>query len=312
MELIYGNNKAEILKIVATKAKYQKVMLIYDCSTKEEDIKELGQAIKNLCIYNQLPASNLNTTEILNSYKILIFVCQASTFNSLTFLRDDFTCIFCPTDNALLPFFLSQSVYKKTDDFLILNKSVIDLSALSSIYFLKFYNFFENVINLKTSEVNLTYFNNITEKTIISEIENLPNNTFFVDIDLITKQNIPYKYLPFVNVILIDAFIVFISACNNKSLTLVDTYKSIKNDSELLNKFYFLLCNNGVLDIINLNHTYLKNTLLKVKELLLEIINTLPKLTNNEINQIVESIKNYSKSNDNLLSYLYLYNIFNY
>ena len=43
----------EIKNIVQTKAKYQKVMLLYDENVSSIDIAKIYNSIKELCIYNQ-------------------------------------------------------------------------------------------------------------------------------------------------------------------------------------------------------------------------------------------------------------------
>lgn len=311
MKIIHNNLITSIKEIVLNKAKFQKVLLIHDTSTEAETISELYLQIKDMCIFNKMSIFNLNEKEIFNGYKLIIYLCSGNSFLSIKFNRDEFINIYCPTNSELLPFFLHKGVKRNLNDYLILEKSQIDINAVSSVAFCKFSNIFLSLCNFQTAESSLNFFSNlITEETVFNEIINTPENSFFKDIDLIAKQNILYSDLAIVDLLLIDAYIVFILACKNNNLDLVDFYKSSKNSPKLINKLYSLICNSGIVDIIKINFNCIYDIAIKTKEIILNTLSVTSAKPLNKVDNLINEIKQYAKSNNSDLCYLYLYNVF--
>ena len=75
MEII--SNK-DLLQIISNKAKYQKVLLIYDNTVSSLQINELYTNIKNLCIFNKMEINSIDENEYFNCYKMLIFYCNTT------------------------------------------------------------------------------------------------------------------------------------------------------------------------------------------------------------------------------------------
>ena len=252
--------------------------------------------------------NNLDNKEIFNGYKLIIYHCLGNAFLNIPFNREEFVNIYCPTNTELLPFFIQNGYKCNLNDYLILEKSHIDYNA-----FCKFANMFISLCNYQTVDASLNFFSNIiTEETVLNEIINIPNNFFFKDIDLIIKQNIPYSDLAIVDLLLIDAYIVFISACKNNNLDLVDFYKSTKNSPKQINKLYSLICNSGIVDIIKINYNCIYNVAIRTKEIILNLLSISSIEPIKKVENLTDEIKQYAKFNNCDLSYLYLYNVFGY
>ena len=111
---IYGDNLVEKLKqLVETKAKYQKVMLLFDENISSVEINKIYEEIKGFCVFNQACINTINKEEIYNGYKLIIFRCSVDNFLQCDLNKDEFICVFYPTDNFILPYFLTflQTVF---------------------------------------------------------------------------------------------------------------------------------------------------------------------------------------------------------
>ena len=86
MKLCYDNPLKELKKIIEINAKYQKVMLLFDDSVSNVEIREVYDTIKQDCIYNQSNILELDDKEIFNGYKLIIYFCSADGFLKCDFL----------------------------------------------------------------------------------------------------------------------------------------------------------------------------------------------------------------------------------
>ncbi len=307
---IVERNYREIANIVQSKAKYQKVMLLYDDSVTNDEITKIYDSIKDLCIFNKLNIQLQNLDEIYNGYRLLIFLCSADAFVTLKINRNEFINIYCPTDEGVLPFFLNdENVLSNQNDYILMPKGV-DIAILSSLYFNRFYNHIKDLIYFQSSDTQFDF--NPTEITQHSVIETLNkiNSTFeFKDIDIIRHAEIAYHLLPLVDYMLITAFELIIDAVKSQTLMLVDVYKAVKEDYKLVDKFYAYYNNNCLLNLISLNYQCLKRICEKSKEKIVEYL-TVQNIDESEIELVLEKIKEYSKHSEDLMCYLYLYNVF--
>ncbi len=311
MKLSYENHVKEIKKIIETKAKYQKVMLLFDDSVSNVEIIEIYNEIKGLCMYNQSNIKDLNKEEIFNGYRLIIYFCMVDNFLKCDFEKDEFINVFVPRDNALLPYFLSnKNEIEKADNVLILNKSRVDVSAVSSVYFCKFFNYFKN---LMYGYNNISLFNEISREinqfNILNQIIEIPENSEFVDVEILKKCKINYEDLILVDLLLIDAFLLLLTSIKTQNLMIVDVYKAVRDEEEMIEKFYKLYNNETMTNIVVLNFNCLYNYCVKTKEKIIDFVGFFN--VSNKIDVLIQKIKNFAKADNGLIAYLYLYNIFN-
>ena len=307
---ILNRNYKEIVNIVQSKAKYQKIMLLYDDSVTNEDITKLYDSVKDYCIFNKLNIQVQNIEEIYNGYRVLIFLCSADSFVGLKINREEIINIYCPSDEEILPFFLNdENVLSKQNDYMLLPKG-IDVNILSSLYFNRFYNHIKDLIYFQSSDAQFDFNpTEITQHSVIETLNKVNADFEFKDIDIIKHAKIPYSLLPLVDYLLITAFDLIIDAVKSQTLMLVDVYKAVKDDYKLVDKFYAYYNNNCLINLINLNYQCLKRICEKSKEKIVEFL-FLNCNVKEEVDSTIEKIKTYSKYAEDIMCYLYLYNVF--
>ena len=300
----------KIKQIVKEKAKYQKVMLLTDCSTPNSLANLILSEIKDVCVYNILNI-NADLSEIYNGYKMLIVICSTNSFLQSNIRISEFFCVYLPTDEYIFPYFLNENnSLNKADHTLFLKTSSLDTSVYTSLLFNRFYNFLFDLIYAQTSEIEFIFdIGNITQKNILKMLENLPQDRRLIDIDVIKKFNIDFQDLCLVDYLLISAFNIVINAIKFKAYELVDVYKSAHENYTLIDKFYAMTNNQLFINLITLNFNKLNSACDKTKQSIFEFLKY-SKISNKHVSEIIEKIKNYCKTSDNILSYLYLYNVF--
>lgn len=308
MTIIKSNNNNQLAEIVKSKARYQKVMLIYGETVAPNDIFDIHQQIKEFCIYKESEIKSLDLNEVYNGYKLLIFLCSADEYLKLNLNVEEFVSIFIPQDEGYMPFFLNCNT--NNQNYLVLNNSVIDINILSSSVLNVFINYFKCLITMKENPIEFEFDNKIINQNTTVETMNNLSSLSFVDIEILKKHNIEYKYLQVIDLIIINAFLTFLSSIREHSLMMVDIYKSANDDFDLIDKFYDLAFDNSFLNIINLNFRCLYNLASKTKEKVLENFVIPGDLTNEKLNKLFFEIKEYAKNSKGILSLLYLYNIF--
>lgn len=311
MKICYHNSLQEIKNIVQQKAKYQKVMLLFDDTFSNNETTEIYKAIKESCIYNQQNIEHLDKTEIFDGYRLIIYCCSIDNFIKYGFDRSEFINVFYSKENAFLPYFLSENnILSKEENYLLINGSKIDLSVMSSLYFNMFYNYFKNILTGENSFEFPYLIREITQQNILSYINNLNKHIFFLDVDILKKQEISYKELIYVDLMLIDAFLVLISSVKNQNLMIVDVYKAAKDDVDNIEKLYKFYKNENFINLILLNYNCLYNYCLKTKEKILELLRFY-EIDFRQFDVLFGKLKSYAKIDKELMGYLYLYNIFN-
>jgi len=304
----------DIVKIINTKAKYQKVMLIHDDSVTNAEILNIYESIKEICIYNQVDISRDSDiyAKVNDGYRVLIFMCGVDKFLSLKIDRYEFVNVYIPTDNSLLPYFLDFKMkLRDVEDYLVLNSTAVDVSAITSLYFNKFYNYLRNLVIMKPNNFDFSFSHEITTNKVLEGLDELKLCEFdFSDVELIAKSQISYDRLPLVDYILITALTVLIRAVKTHTLSLVDVYKSAGDDYALIDKFYAMYHNESLIGLINLNFYYLSTAVERTREKILEILTVSYQYDKRELDKLVNQIKAYSKADKGIFGYLYLYNIF--
>jgi len=303
-------NLQDIKKIVEEKAKYQKVMLLYDNYTSETEIDAIYQTVKEFCIFNKCEIEK-DCTEIYNGYKLLIFCSGINSFLKFNYDIEEFVSVFIQKDEGILPFFLNtNNTISLSERYLFVSANMLDLNAISSLYFNKFYNYLYDLLYFQFSNINFCFNEKeITQFNLVQELEQLDASMQFADIKIIKETGIDYNSLTKLNYVLICAFLSVIMAVENKSLELVDVYKVAKDNLELIDKFYAMQTNQAITKLVELNFNFLFSACKKTKE---NILNLLSSASENEILHIIKELKQYATHCDGLVPYLYLYNIFGY
>ncbi len=300
----------EIKKIVLKKAKFQKVMLLYDNDVSCLEINEIFEVLKGNCIFNKSSMDNIDENEINNGYRLVIFYCCVDSFLRCDFNLSEFINIFFPTQSAFLPYFVSNDCsLNNSESYLIVDMQQCDLAMISSINFNFFYNDLKKLMKGLRPSWNLPVINHITNEYLFELLNKLESGVFFLDLDIIKKQGIEYKHIIVVDLILIDAFLLLILSIKSKQMMLVDIYKSMKDDMKLIQKFYNLYNNEMFTNILLLNFNCIYNYCLKAKQKIKDLM-CLVEIEQEEVEIIIEKVKNYAKESDELIAYLYLYNIF--
>lgn len=310
MDIINYNQQKKLRAIVEEKAKYQKVMLLFDNTASEKEINEIYELIKDLCIFNKAEISNVSN-EIYNGYRLLIYLCSANSYLMVKFQTEEFVNVFLPTDATILPFCLQDYKVNNLNGYLILPEKAIDINVMPSVAFNSFYSYLKNLINQQQGYEELNFFSYQNLSPNVLQILNLINSqTEFIDLQILTECGIEYNHLPIVDYLLISAFSVWIEGVKNRCLSMVDVYKVAKDDSNLIDKFYAISTNILTHRMISLNVNCLNTIIEKTKLIVLESLQLIELPTTQEIEQIIDKIKHYAKTSQGLLLNLYFYNVF--
>ncbi len=311
MKIYYENPNKEIKNLVMQKAKYQKVMLIFDDNISNLEIAKIHDSIKEFCVYNCCHISSLTQEEINDGYRLLIFRCLAESFFELELNLTEFVCVFYPENNSLLPFFLEQdSLINNSENYLLLDEAKIDISMLSSVQFNLFYNYFQNILsgNSTTSFFELQE-KEITQQNVLDILNIFNKTTFFLDLNIIKNEKMEYADTVFLDLILINAFELLIQSIKQQNLMLVDVFKAGKDDEKFIEKSYKLYNNDVFTNLILLNYNCLINFCKKTKGKIKELI-PFVQVDMSRIDAIFENVKNYSKNDKGLMAFIYLFNFF--
>lgn len=90
---------------------------------------------------------------------------------------------------------------------------------------------------------------------------------------------------------------------------LIDAYKIARTDISIIDKIYAMANNKSFIDMVYLNYNSIFSICNKCKNKIVEILKreTLQKY---DIEKLINHVKNYTKNDNNLMFYLFLYDIF--
>ena len=318
MQILQDFNLDLLKDIVNHKAKFQKVMLVFDDSVSVLELEKLHNAIKDICIFNKMSLDDSNINEIYNGYKMLIFVCGANSFFKTEFNLEEFVNVFLPTDRNVMPFFVDHNFKRLpfcfsseiNEQFLADNYFLfLERGVDTNIYFSVQFNIFYGLLNSILLDCELENINeNKNVFSLKNSIDYLKNVNEFVDVKILKQLNLDYKFLPYLDYYLLLAFSLFVTAVKQKNLTLVDIYKATKDNSVLIEDFYAKVYNNSIYQLIDLNFFQLKTCLIACFKNLSNInLDFLPK---EKITCLINKIKEFCKNSNTVFNYLYLFNIF--
>ena len=193
---------------------------------------------------------------------------------------------------------------------LLLTNLIADTNAISSVYFNKFYRYLNDLLYFQYSSTNLAITEKeITQYNIINLINEQDNNLVFEDVKLAKTMGIDYSQLIFINHVIICAFMCIITSIGNKTLEFVDLYKTCKDNLSFVDKFYAMQTNVSLIKSVELNYNYLSNACVTIKNKILSLITN---YSQQNLEEVISKIKDYSKRSNELMGYMYLYNVFNY
>ena len=255
---------------------------------------------------------DIKEDEIFDGYRLVIYLTLVDNFLKCKFDRSEFINVYIPKDGAMLPYFLSTDNKLNNDEnFLLADNLKIDLSMISSVYFNKFYNYFRNLMLGETFYFDFNFSTmEITQSNVLNLINQLDMETKFLDVEILREQNIEYGLIVFVDLMIIDAILLLITSIKNQNFMLVDVYKSAKEDCEMIEKFYKLYNNDVFINLVQLNYNCLYNYCVKTKEKIIEFAKFF-KIDTTQVASLLNQIKIFSKNDNDIMAYLYLYNIFN-
>ena len=301
MNIIVDRELSSLKKLVVDRAKYQKVMLLYDQNISNIKINDIYREIREDCIFNQMDISNLDYDEIYNGYKLLIFCCSTDSFLSLDIRLDEFDNIFIPIDQAILPYYLDMNYRKRdTDDTLIVDKDFTDRHMLSSINLNSFLHYLKSFFVVDNYHIDFSR----------QDINKFDCNVVFEDVKILNEVGLDYIYLSLIDLLIIDAFLVLINAMRTNDLLIIDAYKECKYDELMIDKIYARTNDNNLINIIRLNYVEIFKTGQMVKEKIL--LNMAGKhFSDEDIKNVIAKLKKYSKQDDGIIGYLYVYDVFN-
>ena len=268
-----------------------------------------------MCIFNKL---NINTeqerlNEVNDGYRTIIYLCSTESFLNLKFERNEFVNIYLPIDNAILPYFLDKTyrIEKRINDYLLLNKRIVDISLVFSVFFNKFYNYIKNLMYFQNSSIEFNFeINELSSLNSIDIINKIEKDFEFIDIKIIAECEIDYQFLPVVDYLIITAFSLLIRSVHNHTLSMVDIYKSVKEDYALVEKFYAMANNELFINLINLNFNCINSFCEKCRVGILDRVSVCEEFNETSIKEILVKLKDYFKNSQGLFAYLYLYDIF--
>lgn len=306
MKLI-KNELKELYNLIEEKAKYQKVMVLFDDCVSNVELCEIYNLIKGICIYNQQEISNLDKKEILNGYRAIIYMCSAENFARADFDKREYVNLCFVRDMNILPYCINNGTIIKKDLYLICSKNSVDFNMLSSFCFNKLTNYISGLLQFK--QLDYVWQLDKTNLDWLNKLNDISEQFEFLDIDILKHTKIKYNNLSLAHLVIVDAIMLMLSTIKTKAFMLVDTYKLCKDDVVLLNKFYKMACNEKFFTILTLNYNCLYNYCLKTKQEILEnFINY--EISESDLNFIFSELKTYSKNTENFLSYLYLFDFF--
>ena len=297
-------------KIVKENAKFQKVMILFDISSQNELVNTIFNEIKECCVVNKLKIEG-EISEIYNGYKLLIIITSTNAFVKANIRVSEFYSIFLPTDEHILPYFLDETnSFNKKECTLFLKPSNLDVGVYTSIFFNRYYQFLFDLFYTQTSSIEFDFFiGDITQKNILNLLNNQNKKMNFIDIEIIKKTDIDIEDLCLVDYLLISTFNIVIGAIKHNAYELVDVYKSARENYALIDRYYTMANNELFTNLISLNFNKLNSASEKTKQSIFEFLKYFS-ISNEHIDEIIERVKNYSKTSDGILGYLYLYNVF--
>ncbi len=307
MKVLYKDELIEIKNIIEKYSKYQKVMLLYDNTVSNSLLYDIYQTIREDCIFNKINIGNGDMSEVYNGYRVIIFVGDTTTFLAMNIRWEEFINIFIPLDEGILPYFLES---RNESGFLLLKKYNIDVSIISSLEFNNIYRIICDLYNNnEISDFQIESKPYFSLENTINILDEIPFDMFFIDLDIIKKSNIQYRYLSLINLLLINGILLLMTSVKRKECELVDAYKLYNSSPEIIDRLYSRFGNGVLVDILSINYKFLLPRVEDVKDKILKTVQLFG-YSREEILEVLDKLKEYCKYDEGILGDLYLYNIF--
>lgn len=309
MEVLISNRTKNLASIIQEKAKYQKVLLLYDNSISLVDINEIYNKIRELCIFNKMDLNNIDEKEFYNGYRLLIFCCNCASLSKFSLNKEEFINIYYPTNNQTLHFFANNLNLFTKDCYLLLSSTQLDLTLLSSLYFNNFFNYTNNLLNFQPAQ--LKFEENLNIFSLVNNLNKIEKPYYFTDLEILNNINIQYNEIMLLHLILVNAFLTFITEIKNNIPSIIDVYKLAKQNFNLIDKCYTTFFNETIYNSVILNYNSLHDACIKTKSKILSLIslNNTPTIN---LDKIITKTKEYLKTSNSKLNFLYFFNVFGY
>ena len=195
MKIVFDEIGAEaVAESIIEKAKYQKVMLVYDDKTSQVVIDKIYRLIKDEVIFNKKNIAMLSQTEINDGYKVVVYCCSANSYLKLNVNNNECVNIFCPEDENILPFVAGGEFATKKDDVLFLQTKKLDVKMLCSIYFNIFYNHCQRLIFQQEQSKDFNLLNAcINTQNLLNIVFSLNEDVCFEDIKILKQCGLLYE-----------------------------------------------------------------------------------------------------------------------
>ena len=207
-----------------------------------------------------------------------------------------------------MPIFSNKFCLLTNNCYLLTNSTKPDLTILSSLYFNNFINYTNNILNFKDDNFNFLHLNEINLFNIIKTY-NSYLNFYFTDLEIVSNTQIKENEIILLHLIIINAFLIFIIGIKNNQHSVIDVFKVFNGNYEIIDKCYSTFFNDSFYNSINLNFDHLYSACVSTKNKILNLLNLNNTYTNN-INTLINKIKNYLKNSNCKLNYLYFFNVF--
>lgn len=305
--IVKYNDYLSNLKGLIDNVKYQKVLLIYSSEATDSDIAEIYDTIKDNVVFNKVQYESLDKDIINNGYRMVILLCSGDDILHLDYSVEDVINVYIPLDNGILPFFylLRRNSYNQ-NNYILIRDHKADICLNAHIEFLKFWL---DILSLKhnTEHLWLEGYSLLDLRQSIDIISNITVDNY-IDVDIVSRCSLLYQDLVCVELVVLDGYLRLIQDAKLGNLTMIDIYKYHFDDVENVDMYYKVYQDSSFIQYLSLNHDVLIERILGVKDKLKEYL-TIISSENTNIDTIIESVKEYSKANEELAE-LYLYDVF--
>ena len=228
MKIIFDENPIiAIRNSVLKKAKYQKVILLFDDKVGQEMICEIYQSIKDEVVFNKKNISTISQDELNDGYKVIIYCCCVDSYLKFKYDNQESDNIFYPTDENVLPFILRDDTVCKTEDVLIVQSKKLDVKMLSSVYFNLFFSYCNSLLFQQDHKFVFEEFpQKMNVQNVLNFITALDETVQFLDVKVLKQCDLLYEDISIVQIVILNAMISLMSAI--KEHNIIKLYSNIE------------------------------------------------------------------------------------
>jgi hypothetical protein len=165
------------------------------------------------------------------------------------------------------------------------------------------------LLNFQPAQLN--FEENLNIFSLVNNLNKIEKPYHFTDLEILNNININYNEFMLLHLILVNAFLTFITEIKNNIPSIIDAYKLAKQNFNLIDKCYATFFNDSIYNSVVLNYNSIQDAYIKTKNKILGLIslNNTPTIN---LDKIIAKIKEYLKTSDSKLNFLYFFNVFGY